>query len=663
LTWYNGSPPTQHTTMSVVNSSLVAMGQRAQQHLVNSRDLSPTTAAALTAVGVTTAFLSDADIADRVETNLMYWRVVCLVASRAVTAPVKIDFLAEAPNAEDIEAMSQILSAWRQQFYVAQSTAEAYGEAFLAISTAREDGAKTVHNILRPNTVGSIKLEPVPHRLTREGEYYYWPNNPLERSRRRVHESRILHFVNRAKAGVVPPEGASSYKSFIHRFAFALNLYTAGLSTALTKMAQKEAIVATKKGLDSDVAVADEPEQYVKDTLAALVKSLTENGIALLDGKFDVSMIARSLTGMPEVTADLRANVVANSGLTDSLLFNDTTKAHAVAGSEDPDELFLAKAVDYLMQTSWCPKFTRLFALLKGAPQLVVRMQSSYALSATALAKIKLDLAREAAILMTYQVNTPGEVRSRDEGEWTPYMQLDPSYVPPRMPIKVKAPKAQPGLNKSNVQPSDRGAIDPAVEGLGGNKSKRVGDESVFMRLLAADYPEVLAAIEAALPKAADRMRDEELGEFITDFGKSQPRLLTLRKIEERAIADDEDPDTRITEFCDVWRDGDGDTDDIDLLPPSKRPSFGSVEHVSDGSWLVWFGGRRTPIGVSAASRSEAISKARKKKKRGGEKVVSARQATAAEKKTAAGGGWIRTGPKGEPAGRSKLRGYGPKPG
>jgi hypothetical protein len=96
------------------------------------------------------------------------------------------------------------------------------------------------------------------------------------------------------------------------------------------------------------------------------------------------------------------------------------------------------------------------------------------------------------------------------------------------------------------------------------------------------------------------------------------------------------------------WR---SDEDDVD------------VEERSDGGWLVYFGGRRTPVAVSASSRSEAISKARKLKKRGGENVVSARRANASERKTAANGGWIRTGANGEKPGQSKLRGYGPKPG
>jgi hypothetical protein len=82
----------------------------------------------------------------------------------------------------------------------------------------------------------------------------------------------------------------------------------------------------------------------------------------------------------------------------------------------------------------------------------------------------------------------------------------------------------------------------------------------------------------------------------------------------------------------------------------------------TDEGWLVWFGGRRTPIAVDADSRESAITAARKKKMRGGTNVVSARKANASEKKTAANGGWIRTGPNGEPPGKSKLRGYGPAP-
>jgi hypothetical protein len=82
----------------------------------------------------------------------------------------------------------------------------------------------------------------------------------------------------------------------------------------------------------------------------------------------------------------------------------------------------------------------------------------------------------------------------------------------------------------------------------------------------------------------------------------------------------------------------------------------------NDGGWLVWFGGRRTPIAVAASSRSEAISKARKRKRRGGDNVVSARQPNESERKTAANGGWIRTGANGEKPGQSKLRGYGPRP-
>jgi hypothetical protein len=82
----------------------------------------------------------------------------------------------------------------------------------------------------------------------------------------------------------------------------------------------------------------------------------------------------------------------------------------------------------------------------------------------------------------------------------------------------------------------------------------------------------------------------------------------------------------------------------------------------SDDGWLVYFGGRRTPVAVSASDRNEAISKARKLKRRGGENVVSARLANESERKTAASGGWVRSGPNGEAPGKSKLRGHGPKP-
>jgi hypothetical protein len=632
------------------------MGQRAQQALINQRDLSPTTAAALASAGVNTTALTDRDIAERVETNLMFWRVVCLVASRAVTAPVKVDLTGELADPNDIDVLTNLLREWKAHFYNAQCSAEAYGEAFLAISTQREDGAKTTQNILRPNSVGRITLAPVTCRLTREGEYYYWPSNGIERSRKRVHQSRILHFVPRAKAGVVPEEGQQSNKSFIHRFAFALQLYNAGLATALTKMAQKEAIVASKKGLDSDVAVADEPEEYVKDTLAALVASLTQNGIALLDGKFDVTMLARSLTGMPEISANLRENLVAHSGLTDSLLFNGTAKGSNIAGAEDPDEIFLSASVDYLMETSWCPKFNWLLTLLRGAPPLVVRMQSSYQLSATALAKIQLDLARQAAILLTYQVVTPPEVRTMFEGQWSAYMQLDPNYLPPKVPLKVKAPAVKAALNKSNVQPSDRGAIDPGTEGIGSNKSSRVGDAADILLRLQDAYPDLtIESLKAMLePTPSERMSDEALSDFIVGFGKSQPRLPTLKLVEERAIADGDCPATRVTGFCEFWRDGDGEDmqdADMDLIPERKHP----VEVLmQDGLSWYWFSGRRTPILAGS------VAAARKKLRRGGPGLVKSRAAKPSEY---AGGKWFRGGPNGEAPGASKLRGFGPKPG
>jgi hypothetical protein len=79
--------------------------------------------------------------------------------------------------------------------------------------------------------------------------------------------------------------------------------------------------------------------------------------------------------------------------------------------------------------------------------------------------------------------------------------------------------------------------------------------------------------------------------------------------------------------------------------------------------FLVFFRGRRTGIGVRAKSRSEAITKARAKMKRGGSEVASVRLATPEEQRQAAKGTWIRTGPNGEAPGKSKLRGYGPKPG
>jgi hypothetical protein len=80
---------------------------------------------------------------------------------------------------------------------------------------------------------------------------------------------------------------------------------------------------------------------------------------------------------------------------------------------------------------------------------------------------------------------------------------------------------------------------------------------------------------------------------------------------------------------------------------------------LADGSWIIFFKNRRTAVAVSAATRSEAISKARKAKRRGGDQVVQARQATAAERKTASGGGWIKSRP---PGFKASMRGQGPKP-
>ena len=76
----------------------------------------------------------------------------------------------------------------------------------------------------------------------------------------------------------------------------------------------------------------------------------------------------------------------------------------------------------------------------------------------------------------------------------------------------------------------------------------------------------------------------------------------------------------------------------------------------------VWFEGRRTPVVVSANTRSQAISKARKAKRRGGDKVISVRTLTGTAATQAKAGKWVRTGPNGEAPGKSNLRAYGPKP-
>ncbi|MEL7494638.1 MAG: hypothetical protein AAGJ95_11845 [Cyanobacteria bacterium J06554_11] len=76
----------------------------------------------------------------------------------------------------------------------------------------------------------------------------------------------------------------------------------------------------------------------------------------------------------------------------------------------------------------------------------------------------------------------------------------------------------------------------------------------------------------------------------------------------------------------------------------------------------VWFEGRRTPVVVNADTRSQAISKARSAKRRGGNKVVSVKTLTGTQASQARAGKWVRTGPNGEAPGKSKLRGYGPKP-
>lgn len=79
-------------------------------------------------------------------------------------------------------------------------------------------------------------------------------------------------------------------------------------------------------------------------------------------------------------------------------------------------------------------------------------------------------------------------------------------------------------------------------------------------------------------------------------------------------------------------------------------------------AYLVFFKNRRTGIAIRAASRSEAISKARAKKKRGSDEIATVRLATAEEKKQAANGSWVRNGPQHQRPGEMTIRGQGPRP-
>ena len=81
--------------------------------------------------------------------------------------------------------------------------------------------------------------------------------------------------------------------------------------------------------------------------------------------------------------------------------------------------------------------------------------------------------------------------------------------------------------------------------------------------------------------------------------------------------------------------------------------------------WGVWFKGRNTPVVVTANTRSEAISKARRRKIRpkGSVPVVSARQLTSSERKSDRSGNWIRTRSDGKSPSKSSVgqgRGQGP---
>ena len=73
--------------------------------------------------------------------------------------------------------------------------------------------------------------------------------------------------------------------------------------------------------------------------------------------------------------------------------------------------------------------------------------------------------------------------------------------------------------------------------------------------------------------------------------------------------------------------------------------------------YLVWFEGRTTSVVVDAATREQAIRKARAKKVAGNDKAVAAaRVANESERSQIAKGTWIRTRPDGKSPAESTMK-------
>lgn len=485
----------------------------------------PRQTGALAKAGIDGLLLTNDRLELLVSVSQLYWKVVGLVPQKARMATFKIDGADE----EQTDTIMQLIRTWSADFAMAQRRADTIGTgSYAVLNTYGERGQVTAASRIFEGTVARLEIVAIKDCLTKEGDYYYYPPDILG-NRAKVHKSRVLEFKPRFEGSIA------------QRFHSGMQIYKGALLSAIEKVINKDVTIVKKRGLDDDVAQSDDPQDYIRETLKPIAEARDKDGILLLDAKFDAEILGHTLTQIPDIVNTAREYAIACSGLTERLLFDYAHNGVTITG-EDPDALFLADQVDSLVATSWTPKYAMMLRLLRANYDVELYPQTSYVLSATAQSGIMLNFARAAAVMMDYQVLLPEEVRTAWEGNFTSHIQLATDYTPPRVLNKHKKEGAKAkNQDKSRIAPNNRTEQQPR----------------------SGDFP--------SDPSEGQRASDESLKALLVDMGKSQPRLTTLHRIQDRAIADGENPMERLGQFLARWAGKATTCPDDDLIPDRKK--------------------------------------------------------------------------------------------
>jgi hypothetical protein len=332
--------------------------------------------------------LTDFQIRQLVDKDPYYQKVVSYIPNLCGTVEYSFD-LASFDHSDLINKVSD----WLPIFIEAQIEADMYSHSHVILNLEPLD--QPIKGLFDELNIINFK-----EKLKFDGYYYY---NKHET----IHHTKVINFVSRSRG-----------KSLVNKFHKYWSLYWYALLSASSLISRKDFAVLVREGLDEDLQLNENPDDYLKSILEGAYQTIEKEGVLLLDSSYTkAEIVSRDLANIEPIIKQLKGAAIGASLLPEQVLFGYADRGVGLGSVDLRERTEIASNVDTLIN-NWKPKL-ELLLKLHGYRNFELNFKPSLKLSLVEQGEIYKMFAEADKLYYDMGVLTKDEIRTRLTNGWS----------------------------------------------------------------------------------------------------------------------------------------------------------------------------------------------------------------------------------------------------